>query len=363
MLLMSIRSPLQIVKWNILLWAAIVVMALLILVTSFDHELGQGYRGFAVMLLIVFPGLYLVWNCRGDYEKYFTLFAWALIISGVVFFVWGLFYPNNFTGAHRFLGIGNNTNATGRVGPMIVMGALYLLVKQTGNKQWLFVIPALIGTAIPIMSSSRTCLLVVVLQWILFLILFLKNGIASGTFSAKRVLLIFAIVAVCLIVGLQSLLAIDRQHAGANIAERLNPSRYTSLDAMSSGRVQIFEWYFDQLNLLGNDVQFQMSAPGAGKNGAHNAVLQMAFSCGVVAGAMYVLIDLVALIFVLRHIFGKKQMSPSAFFVALSTIAFLITSTFDHQALPTSGINLLFFLSLAPVMADYFGRSRKGETG
>jgi|GEM_PF-2886733 len=369
----------------------------LIFISGFFHYVGAGYRVFPLMMVFVFPALFLVWGNLPDPSRMYSLLARAVCIAGLAIFVVTVLAVPDPDGG-RYQGLTTNPNALGFSAVASVAGALYLLLTEKGR--WL--IPSAVCAAgnfgLLLLSESRSSLLCAFCVFLCAGAALIRGVQNEGT--AKRRAPRAAFIAVVLIMGFPlTQLAVQNpglikwnilpaisaspaepiavsgspvvtattvspgssavsgavsqkgDSAVSDLSDRF-PSKGESLNSFSSGRIAGWKVFLSKVTLTGTDpTSERIYVDGIFFQSAHNAPLDIAYSCGAFAGIFYLLILLGAFVFALRKIFSGGLFSFHLLFPCIGILSSFFIFMLDVPILPFESTGaLLFFLSLAPLV-------------
>ena len=357
----SINKKMEYIKWNPWIVYPYYVAAIIMVVTGYQHPVGQTYLEYAWIMLLVFPALYFVLNNVGEYEKYFNILAKSIVIQGGVIILLTYFmrpinamtYINN-----RYLGLTTNPNFLGMVGLIVTTSTLYLIATSK-KKLPIYILINGIFVAFIWLSVARTAIIALVLQFIAWSIMVLRTSLKKE--RTKSLILIcstFVILVVSVPIVETTLTTIgttvvpvaSAEEEQSNLEKRIDLKNKTIAE-ISSGRDFIWKQYVEHFNLWGNDYEnFAIKLPSGGylKN-AHNTYIDISFRSGVVAGLAYLIFMTAVLAVMNINIFNNKN-KKYMIFAVMAVIAYFIESILEIQVLPFNrGIVLMFYLSLAPL--------------
>ncbi|MCL2492854.1 MAG: hypothetical protein FWF33_02280 [Clostridiales bacterium] len=371
----------------------------LIFIAGSIHYVGAGYHIFPLMMVFVFPALFLVWGNRTDVYRMYRLLAGAVCIAGLAIFVVTVLAAPDADGG-RYQGLTGNPNALGFSAVASLAGALYLLLTEKG---WRLILPAVCAAGnfgLLLLSESRSSLLCA------FCVLFCAGAVlirgGRKNEAAKQRGRRTAVIAVALIVGfplaqlavqnpgliqwnplpaisaspaepaavsepapavsvpgssvLSGNLSQKNDSAVSDLTDRF-PSKGESLNGFSSGRIAGWKVFLSKVTLTGVDpTSERIYVDGIFFQSAHNAPLDIAYRCGAFAGVFYLLMLLGAFFFALRKIFSRGCFSPHLLFPCIGILSSFFISMLDVPILPFDSTGTsLFFLSLTPLV--FFTRS------
>lgn len=363
----------------------------------------------AMIWLVAFPVLFLVWNDRRDYIVLFREVAIAgntcfvfLAVTSVVF------YPMNVL---QYGGFVNNPNGMGQwvtfAFPLIVF--LYYQEKNSQIKKWLYRAELALILLLCFASKGRTAIFAVGLMGLVLLILRLvscKNGFAYYARQGGMFLLCVALVWVlCFVVNQVPQATPNVQPETATIGtvplseepldssqeseenvpiqeiEETNPTKSQvpttpdtqqsvegamvtnfinrvlgldkagdSLEDYSSGRIGIWVGALEAMNFLGHPSREHIVTYRNGDvgNNVHNVILQWCYDNGLVAGLLFTIMMIWAGILLMKRSLRKENLSDINSYMLIIHAGFTCTAMFASVNLPFLYlISFLYYLSFA----------------
>ena len=124
-----------------------------------------------------------------------------------------------------------------------------------------------------------------------------------------------------------------------------------TVDQISSGRITVWKYFIDHLNLFGNDwVQYSAAAPEYKHQWAHNDVLEVAYRSGVIAGLFDLLLLAYLGIYVLRVMFSGRMSEKYHYFTAFAILTYGGFAMLDVISFPFSmQYTFMCFVALMPI--------------
>lgn len=369
--LLSMEGPIKRVYWRKPLFSAYILFALGLIITGIVHPIGDGYMSFGVMLVLVYPSLYLVLNNTKRYETLFDIISAACILAGLVYFVWYVFLKlseKDAGNAVRDAGGMFNANFLSFIGIGMVCSALYILYRCSRNRYikkihictyCLAAIAA--GMLFIIKGASRSALLIIGTNVLIVFYYWIKNAyLVDERFEGKRKLI--GLVAATLIVVVVAVIIMNND---VSFLERFNFTN-KSPDEYASGRVRLWQSYASRLNLLGHDmenVDWDELTAGITTMHAHNSFLEYSYRCGIIVGIIYLLFHCFASLIAVVLMLGKKRNRDYEVFMMLSLVHYTVHSLLDIATVPLGSYGPFFFyLSIAPLFViDNGHRFRRRE--
>lgn len=369
--LFSVDRTLKEVEWRKGVFYIGFFLGLAMIIVSFIHPVGGGYRLFGFQMAFLFPAFYLVWNNRKDYDVLFSYVSYAMIIVGIIFFVITLVAAlkgEMIIAGPRCSGIMSNANCFSLVGLEMYIGVLYLAVTKriTLPKLVFLSVSAGIGIGIMLLGQMRIAILAVLMCGIFTI--FFKLRYFREPVNRQKILyalLAFALIIVSIKVtyalvdinnrALQTInlgeVVIDQD---TDILDRFSGGDEKGIEQYSSGRTWIWKNYAKHLNFLGNNYENfnkeEMTGPHFGY--AHNVFLEMGYRFGVPIAIWYLLYMLICGIICLFYLFARsKTKEQYLIFPIIAAIVFVLESLLDCALLPFFQPEaLIYYISIAIVI-------------
>ena len=357
----SMRQEIKTVQWRTSLVVPYLLFALGLVAIGLMHPIGGGYGFFGLMLLTVYPCLYLVWNNRNDYEALFDKIAMAFMIAGTVYFIWYAYVDfENIEAVYggRHEGGLYNANFLSFLGVSVCCSALYYLYRSltiTGKKPVIAIsyslIAIVLGTIMIAKGGSRTAILILLANILVTVYFLLKRAAinqANNRQVRKRSRLPVVIIAVII---LAAILVVGIKY-DLSFLSRFDFSNQNA-DQFSSGRLCIWKNYAQNLTLLGHDmtsVDWDTLMGGMDTRHAHNNFLDYSYRSGIVVGVCCIALQLVAGIITLICMFKRKRNRGYEVFVTLFSVQYLLLSLIDIATLPMTNYGAFYFyICIAPL--------------
>lgn len=365
-IIMSVRSKLKLVRWNapiLLLWFG---CTLLIIISSFFHPVGDGFFTMAVIMAVEFPCLYFVWHNRGDYRRFFYLISVAFAHALLVYFMLLLFFvPLEISGEFggRYVGSTHNPNSLALFCVTAITCSLYLII-ITKKSVGIYIVTAGLGAMMLVLAVSRTALLILLVQMLLFTIYFfihIFNKQVDKLRGSIRIVALYMVVLLCAVIIPHSMVytaevyAAEREFCKTEEPTSVDLQRFGDrgggLNDFSSGRFTLWKAYLQKLNLWGNDSTELLYVNGK-MLAAHNSPLEIAYRSGIPAGTLYLILEICAGVFMIFLLVKKRTEGWEAFSI-LSIAAFGIYSFLDVVVLPFDKVTVfLFYCAIMPMFKN-----------
>ena len=347
----SMRGPLTRVVWDKGVMIPMWLGGLGLIITRILHPIGSGYAAFGVMLLTVYPCLYFVWINRDEIERLFDIVSWANVAVGLVYVLYStaMFrtYPWEVVISGRVRGTMINSNLYSMIGMTIACCALYLLYRvwEEKGKRWFLLFALAAGIIVTVAGQSRASILVVAGGIVAVLIFAAKCGRLN-----KRVAQTIVIICCVLVVGAGLFVALQGDAAEdgtkSSVIERFLPEG-DDINSYSSGRIGIWAFYAEHLNLAGNDFDAVDRSEFTVEH-AHNNFLEYGFRSGVLVAGLFALAELIAVILAAQYLFSGRRSRDYMLFCVLFALAYMLESLVDVATIPMERYApFLFYLMLA----------------
>lgn len=383
---LTINAPLHKVNWRQSILISQLMTGLGIIIISFLHPVGAGYRLLGVQLVFIFPLFYFIWNNRADYSKLIQPIIYSVIFIGILFYAGT--YLMAFRGRvvvevlGRVAGVMPNANSYSLIGMELVLGGFYLLAAQGGKWTNTCISGIIIGMGLGIVAGGQMRIAVLTIGICIFFTIYYCIRFFRNRASKKMV--VHAIVIVLLagaMIQLTAMMihinqqAINRKQGAESateeiaqpieiaevpdepdVTDRLVMTEGQDLNSYSSGRIWIWQNYYNALNLLGNNFDEYDPMQFTGKKGlpfAHNIFLEIAYRCGVPVGLMAVLYYVICGWVCIRFLFARSDnKQPYQLFPIIFAIAFALEALLDCAVLPFFQAEALLFYIAVAVMID-----------
>lgn len=372
------------VDWRKAISVPMIVTGIAILIVSFIHPVGSGYRVFAVMLIAVFPALALVWNNRGDYDRLFDCIAYAVSWVGIAYLILciSLIMRGEVDSLYdvslvRFKGTLSHPGNLSQVYTSVFCSGLYLLIQHFGRLRTVIYAAAVygIGAGMLMLGQGRSCILACVASLISAVIFFIKyvdKGDIKETAAKLTAAAVVSFVvaagvsnitvwfapkdtaSLTLPAGLEVVQVAEAADGTANSMEGRFSVEGQDLNSYSSGRIDLWLLVMRNLNMLGHDVE-QQSIHDLTQNDwliyAHNVFLEMSYRCGIPVGFLFLVLEYIACCMAVRYLFRNVRRETCLIFPIMFVIIYFTQSMLDCAGMPfilESG--LYYYLCLIPMM-------------
>lgn len=402
-ILFTVNGTVRPVKWNkpiSIMWFG---MGILQLISGIF--VSMEYLPMAMIWLVAFPILFLVWNNRRDY---IVLFREVAIAGNICFLFLSLtsvmFYPMNVL---QYGGFVNNPNGVGQwvtfAFPLIVF--LHYQEKNSQLKKWLYRAELALILLLCFLTKGRTVILAVGMMLTTLLVLRLvsnKNNFMYYVGRGGKFLLCIGLVWVlCLAVNLipqvatnvsvqgpssivettltdgdplepsvdvplseetdftqeqvPTVPAVQKTGVGEMLTNFINrmlgrDKANISLEDYSSGRIGIWLAVLEAVNLLGHSSRQHIITYRNGDVGSnvHNVILQWCYDNGLMAGLLFIIMMIWAWILLVRRSLHKGNLGDINSYMLIVHVGFACTAMFASVNLPFLYlISFLYYLSFA----------------
>jgi len=372
------------VNWRKAISVPMIFTGIAILIVSFIHPVGSGCRVFAVMLIVFFPALALVWNNRGDYNRLFDCIAYAVSWVGIAYLVLCICLIlrgeiNSLYDAEllRFKGTLSHSGNLSQVYTSVFCSGMYLFIQHFGRLKAVIYAAAVygIGAGMLMLGQGRSCILACVASLISSVIFFIKYVDKGDIKETAAKLTAAAVISFVVAAGVSNIpvwfapenTVSDLIPAGVEVvqvaeaADGLAESvegRFSvegqDLNSYSSGRIDLWLLVMRNLNMLGHDVE-QQSIHDLTQNDwliyAHNVFLEMSYRCGIPVGFLFLVLEYIACCMAVRYLFRNVRRETCLIFPIMFVIIYFTQSMLDCAGMPfilESG--LYYYLCLIPMM-------------
>ena len=337
-LIASIDRKIEMVKIRSWLMYVLMLCGIVIVISGIHHYIGYSYILMGLFMTFLMPPFIIVWCYRRDFDTLFRCIA----IIGVLCFICYYFVnmicapagmDDTFWG--RYGGIAADPNGVAKSAVASCVCGIYLLITWTGRKKiWMIpIISASIGMTLMTVSRANLIALGCILIWGMIC------GIKYCYHHRDRILLkriiLYAFFLVVLIPvfinGLQLKNVLEKEttktvsetqvvtsvdstepslssiQVDKVIEQRMQQEKTVDngmdLNAVSSGRLEIWQYCIKQSSLLGNDIENKpiiVSDTSHPIYHAHNTVLELLLRSGVFAGGLFFFLELYCACWILR---------------------------------------------------------------
>ena len=358
-----------------------VLTGLGILAAFMHHNTGGAYPIMALDMILLFPLLYAIETDRRDYCSIIQSFSLPMIMATIIIFALCLYKATigeSIFDGNRYFGPITNPNTLSTIGTYGVMCSLYMahISRRTLFRMISLGFSAGCGMAVTILGASRTSALALagcILVEIIYLIKsnrFLcppadKYSKTSALKHLRRrdAVIVFVLTASLMLIpvryvyttpGIQRAASVDSEASDGRVVGILE--RFSrdgeSLDTFSSGRLDIWRIYFENLSIRGGDpavIESEVLKTHHDPN-AHNTYLTIAYVCGIPTGIVYFLWVLCIGIYGIAFVFGRRYTLPEHSFAAMIIYSFAMQSMLDIAVFPFFSLPICFFsFCIAPV--------------
>lgn len=327
-LIVSIDRKIEMVKIRSWLMYVLMLCGIVIVVSGIHHYIGYSYILMGLFMTFLMPPFIIVWCYRRDFDTLFRCIAIIGVLCFICYYFVNMIYApagmdDTFWG--RYGGIAADPNGVAKSAVASCVCGIYLLITWTGRKKiWMIpIISASIGMTLMTVSRANLIALGCILIWGMIC------GIKHCYHHRDRILLkriiLYAFFLVVLIPvfinGLQLKNVLEKEttktvsetqvvtsvdstepslssiQVDKVIEQRMQQEKTVDngmdLNAVSSGRLEIWQYCIKQSSLLGNDIENKpiiVSDTSHPIYHAHNTVLELLLRSGVFAGGVVFLI-------------------------------------------------------------------------
>lgn len=347
------------VTWNPLFWVGWYLCFLLIIITSFFNPVAEDYYMWSIFSVIYFPAFFVVWQVRNEYDDLFRTIAWSAVICSYIFLVitiLGVFVFRNPEHLGTFFGVVGNPNSNGMVSTGFFAAAIYIVFTEERTNGWALFSCA-ISIALSIVSSCRTTELAIVIIMVICSLYYIKEAKKELCLKkAKQKLASTSAIIIMLTIPLYLVLRLISSaevFAYAISNKGSNPDLYNIMNTFSSGRIDIWKYYSQDITLFGHGKPNPIGLPSA-YYWAHNNLIDILYISGLFAAVGYLIWICYCLFFVVCCF--KKPYQHEHLFVIVSIIGYIVEAMLEITIYPmNTGIVFMLYMGL-PIVS---GRNNK----
>lgn len=399
MILFSVDRRLELIKWNLWAYIPYTLAGILILIASFDHEMGPSYQAFPLTMLVAFMCLFYVWGNRKDYIVLFKYAAIAYVVYiSCIFIMCVLFYPyydNSLTEyTYEYSPFGINPNGVTKLFAPGVACAVFLAIDSYNKKiKYMYVLVAGICAAVILLTASRAGIIVLILMTVILVCYIISDivdnkgdkGMNTSRRLGKHLIFIIMICAACCIgnVLIKTVSAeinpmvgndvdivisenasepeaeqstdkeidetVDRetmiQQRLASVMPVINENEtLQKLNVFMAGRIQIWTVYFQNISWRGeSELMFYDTEY------AHNQYIELSYKAGIATGIVYLIFVIICGIMFIRNMFDARSRKNKYMWLQLLLfVVFFVISMLDTGVMPFErGFIFLFYISIS----------------
>lgn len=329
------------------------ILGIMFLINGFIFDT-KSYLAIGVTFSFVIPTIHSVLgsNKAIQIEPYISK---AIIISFVIIIVISLLCAPSF-GKDQYTSIFTNSNIFGYY--LVLVGAsLFYTIRKKGNS-WICVALFISSFCFCFFSNSRTSMIAFILEIVFYFFVSILDKIQNKNYIRAKDLLKYLIAILIIIAIVFSSIfflfttvkkeiattfpAIQIQFEDDNISfgnsmqiskDRFGKGIGNNLDSFTSGRVGIWTDYVKHISVLGHPKEERNIDLGLRvyeNTNAHNSYLQVAYSAGIIAGVIMLLLIICLVVDILKTIVlslvHKSRINDEFCFMVYVCIGFGIIS-------------------------------------
>lgn len=384
--MLSINQVLKPVRVNRIPYYSMIIFGIGALMIGFIHPVGDGYVMYALDLALLFPVFYFVWINRGDHETLFNIISFVIMIYSLIGFLICIYLALKgelIIEYERICGFKKDPNSFAMLGVLSIIAGFYLLMEHSDRSLFWILSPLCVGTGtiFVVLPISRTAMLALVADFLVFMIFAIKNRGSGGRpvpGRGKKLLLACLLMIVVLGIGLslnnwnmkvleeKNMAQAERSAAeegpasteSAPAAEEETESvserwdTENDMNTFSSGRIDIWKVYISNSSWLGGDLKsIKPELEDLLETRAHNNIIDYLFRYGYIEGSFYIVFYISVGINGLIMLFSKRYNRPRDCFLVMVIGTYSIYALIEIATLPFCRcIPCLFFITLAPIM-------------
>lgn len=339
-----------------------------------------GYISYGVFFLIIMEALVLVINSREQVK--FIMMAVSLGGCGAFFVLWIVSILFGTLGSEQYCSVTGNPNALGLYSVIGFCCSIYLRNNYHGKSRLIFLIVEGISIGFIIFTRSRTAIIAMIMILILEGLYHLIAG--DKRYRVRRCVKYICLILMCIYgafisvttinhalglndnVKLKDILEstfsvqLDMEYKNVRFGDVLSESSKRTMKGIaddgsfSSGRTEIWKCFGEKVTLYGHS-KGTLEIKEAEYN-AHNAYLQMAYSYGIIAGVLYIMLSMyIAILCLLRMVKSLKSRTMSYEFCYLLMIfaACFVFSMLSSSVSPfTYYLILMMCYAVVPIIGN-----------
>lgn len=352
-------EEIKVKKWPVYL---MMLCGAAVFISGIHHFITYSYMIMGLFMLLMMPAFLIVWGGRRDFDRLFGTIAGTITIFFIAFVIVNCILapigaPEFSTGG-RYFGVAADPNGLAKIAVTACICSIYMVATKKGAWKIPFAVVFLTAVVFTVLTASRTNLMALILICIAALIFLIKSYVCGRGYSVRRIIAIS-----CILVIAAAGAAIISGSSGEDgyvsiIKARLSQGVFedgtVDINALSSGRIEIWEFCLSKTSVIGNDVSngMQDDLIVIDNDHAHNTVIELLYRSGIIAGICFLIIELYCAVWTARAIFAGRRNSPAEMMASLLMIAFIMASIFDIVVLPFAKMTtFLFYFSLPVVFA------------
>ncbi len=392
------KIKLQFNTITLYLW---VMMNITFIVSGLFHDIQEGFLFSQIVIFITIPLFYIGWMQSGKTRELYTIMSFSVVlltlITTIICMIWfptGELYltyltdkgtwmnkaVSTITNDFRYMGTTFNPS---RVAHFTTPGAICSMYLIYVWKGWRKILPAItLGFSISLafMAVSRAAVISILLAGIGFAVIIFKKKKNWKSIIAVIVIISVSASSCYYVISrgedklnvfsnsiiASKVYASEPKEEEDEVEEKLSVigERFQisgTLNKITSGRIVIWLTFLEKLNISGHDYRYYypLRVKDTESNNyfffsyPHNVVLDYAYRCGIFTGVLFLLLELLLLLFCLRTLFSRgNNIGDGAVFTIVGGLAFFVTSnveSVDHVF--TRIILVVFYMALIPLFA------------
>lgn len=339
-----------------------------------------GYISYGVFFLVIMEALILAINSRQQVK--FIMTAVSLGGCGAFFVLWIVSVLLGTLGSEQYCSVTGNPNALGLYSVIGFCCSVYLRNNYQEKSRLIFLAIEGISIGFIIFTRSRTAIIamimILILEGLYHLIMSDKNHRIRKFVKYICLILIFiygtfiSVTALNHVIGLNDneklkdsiedtfAVYLDFEYKNVRFGDIIGESSKRTMkgiaddSSFSSGRTEIWKCFGEKVTLVGHS-KGTLEIKEAEYN-AHNAYLQMAYSYGIIAGVLYIMLSMyIAILCIMKFIKSLRNRTMSYEFCYLLMVfaACFVFSMLSSSVSPfTYYLILMMSYAVVPVIGN-----------
>ena len=391
------------ISYNKLFAYVWLLMNLTFIIAGLFHDIEEGFLISQIFVFIAVPLFYLGWMQRGNLDRLYTVFAISVaafylitVIVCIIWFPYGSEYvKHNVTASGRevevvmstldpagvrYMGLMPNPSRIAHFATPAAICSLYLIYRAKGYISWLPAITLGASVSMAVLAISRASIISIALAGVGFLVIYFREKLSWKKLLISLLSAVIAFNAGYFLVNrgqdkldiYSNVLNIQESYAANEADEKKQAEDEDSqvqnrfklsgtINGVASGRVGIWLAFINRMNLQGHDVRYYYPLRVMNPDNntyfyfsyPHNVVIDYGYRCGLITGILFLLLEIMGLVYCLKTMFSRKRKPQKGeLFAVMGILAFMVTGnveSVDHVF--TRIILVVFYLSLIPVFA------------
>lgn len=340
-------------------WAGWLLCFFWMLGMSFIHPVEDVYFVWALLSLLLFPLLYIVWGQNDGMKAMFDMVAVRTVAVAYIFILLSIIIvpfinKEQVMVTTDYLGLAGNPNHNGMLSTGFYAAALYMLFSDK-KRPFIYLLLMGICISLSVISVTRASVLAIIMESAAAVI-YLFSRKSRNNRTGKLLIQILVAVVIMTIIAVAAglvLKIIDNACLSvyAEAEDATAEEQVQKLDHLSSGRVEIWREYIKRSTFFGNGWSVEPVIEGRhDSRWAHNTIVEILYISGVPACVGYIIWLGACLVFIIRSIFDRNGFRMERLFSMLAISGYFAEAMLEVTIFPmTTGLAFLALLGMIPV--------------